>query len=492
MRIRKDLDIKDYLKPLDIYKIGVNLTLLMEDSIKAIKILLEERLQYLSQLNFIKKNSEDLYKSIIRKDLLKINNNLITLLKKEGDKSGLYSAISINAQALILYHMIELIEQQGLDVLLMYLEKLQKEALKKKNSKANRILANDYRIRQIFLELIKNQALYPNRIIHPKLQLLKKIILDELIKNSDSRILVFVKLRASVQNIVDKLNESSQIHPIRFVGQSTKSNLDKGLNQKEQIKILNLFRNGTYNVLVSKNVAEEGLDIAECDLVVFYDIVASEIRLIQRKGRTARHRKGKVIILYCRGINDEIYLDIALKKIDKMQKNLNKSQKIKFSSDKIDDKKQSNLDNYLKTIDKNKNNENKIPINISRYLNMKYGLRRRLTENKIPFIIVNSPVAIEINQKIQIQIYSPKEFSNNILIEKNNFFFENSSLIIYIIEFIGFPGDFDNESQLLKEKFLNFGKENHIKIINIDTLEELFFILKNTYECNNRGDSTIE
>ncbi|MBN1216322.1 MAG: hypothetical protein JXA99_12885, partial [Candidatus Lokiarchaeota archaeon] len=218
--------------------------------------------------------------------------------------------------------------------------------------------------------------------------------------------------------------------------------------------------------------------------------VASEIRLIQRKGRTARHRKGKVIILYCRGTNDEIYLDIALKKLDKMQKNLNKSQKIKISSDKIDDKKQSNLGNFLTTI--NKNNENKIPVKISRHLNMKYGLRRRLIENKIPFIIVNSPVAIEINQKIQIQIYSPKEFSNNILIEKNNFFFENSSLIIYIIEFIGFLSDFDNESQLLKEKFLNFGKKNHIKIINIDTLEELFFILKNIYECNNRGDSTFE
>ena len=60
--------------------------------------------------------------------------------------------------------------------------------------------------------------------------------------------------------------------------------------------------------MVSTNVGEEGLDIVECDLVIFYDVVASEIRLIQRKGRTARHREGKVVILYCKRTHDEIYL----------------------------------------------------------------------------------------------------------------------------------------------------------------------------------------
>ena len=42
------------------------------------------------------------------------------------------------------------------------------------------------------------------------------------------------------------------------------------------------------------------------DMVVFYDVVASVIILMQRKGRTARHRKGKVAILYCKDTNDEI------------------------------------------------------------------------------------------------------------------------------------------------------------------------------------------
>ena len=108
-----------------------------------------------------------------------------------------------------------------------------------------------------------------------------------------------------------------------------------------------------YNVLVSTNVAEEGLDIAECDLVVFYDVVASEIRLIQRKGRTARHRKGKVIILYCRNTNDEIYLNIALNKLNKMQKNLQRPNLLKLNEEKIRKKIQSNLGQFLSKNDKN-------------------------------------------------------------------------------------------------------------------------------------------
>jgi len=51
---------------------------------------------------------------------------------------------------------------------------------------------------------------------------------------------------------------------------------------------------GEYNVLVATSVAEEGLDIAECDLVVFYETVASIIKFIQRQGRTGRKRAGTV------------------------------------------------------------------------------------------------------------------------------------------------------------------------------------------------------
>ncbi|KKL58981.1 hypothetical protein LCGC14_2219930, partial [marine sediment metagenome] len=290
IRTRKDIDVKSYLQPMSIYKIGVNLTTLMAEVYTGIITVLEERLLYLTQLNFLSEKSRPLHNKIIRKDLLRLNKELVSLIQQEGDKTGVYSALSINAQGLILYHMIELVEQQGLDVLLIYLEKVKNDAKKAKSSKAVRILASDTRLQRIYIELKKNQEFTPENLVHPKYHVLLKVLQDQLNQNPESRILVFVKLRDSLKNIVNHLKEYKLIKPARFVGQATKSPDDKGLSQKKQIEVLEQFKTGKFNVLVSTNVAEEGLDIAECNLVVFYDVVASEIRLIQRKGRTARKK----------------------------------------------------------------------------------------------------------------------------------------------------------------------------------------------------------
>jgi len=53
------------------------------------------------------------------------------------------------------------------------------------------------------------------------------------------------------------------------------------------------FRMGQYQVLISTSVAEEGIDIPSVDLVILYEPVPSEIRMIQRRGRTGRKIKVK-------------------------------------------------------------------------------------------------------------------------------------------------------------------------------------------------------
>ncbi len=52
-------------------------------------------------------------------------------------------------------------------------------------------------------------------------------------------------------------------------------------------------------------MAEEGLDIPKVDLVIFYEPIPSEIRSIQRRGRTGRARTGKVVVLLTKGTRDE-------------------------------------------------------------------------------------------------------------------------------------------------------------------------------------------
>ena len=478
IRTRKDTDVKQYLKPMDVYKIGVNLTGLMEEIYSVVLVVLEERLKYLSQLNFLDINSEPLHNKVIRKDLLRLNKELVGIVQSSGDKTGVYSALSINAQALILYHMLELIEQQGLDVLLIYLEKVNNDSKKKSSSKAVKILASDARIRRVLIELRKNQDYSPKQLIHPKYQVLVQVLLEELRNNPDSRILVFVKLRDSVKNIVNNLKNVGNIKAVRFVGQATKAADDKGLSQKKQIEILNQFREGVkINVLISTNVGEEGLDIAECDLVVFYDVVASEIRLIQRKGRTARHRKGRVIILYCKGTHDDVYLRIALSKLKKMNINLKNPQQLKDSYEEPDlsetsidsdsmnyeespeikkrihpknkPKHQSNLKAFLKTDsiqeEDNRQEEDDLDVKVSKLLPMKFGIRKKLQKDKVDFRIVDSDLHIVIFNRVLIQVYDPK-----LLLDLDSFvsevqdFEEICELFIIVFDFIDLNGDKKN------------------------------------------------
>jgi superfamily II DNA/RNA helicase len=89
----------------------------------------------------------------------------------------------------------------------------------------------------------------------------------------------------------------------RFVGQSNRDN-EKGMTQKEQVETLDRFRSGESNVLVCTSVGEEGLDVPSADRVIFYEPVASEIRTIQRRGRTARHREGDVYVLVSEDTRD--------------------------------------------------------------------------------------------------------------------------------------------------------------------------------------------
>jgi len=520
IRTRKDTDVKQYLKPMNVYKIGVNLTDLMEEIYSMVLVVLEERLKYLSQLNFLNVKSEPLHDKVIRKDLLKLNKKLVGIVQSSGDKTGVYSALSINAQALILYHMLELIEQQGLDVLLTYLEKVSNDARKKNSSKAVKILASDGRIRRALIELKKNQEFSPEELIHPKFQVLVQTLLEEVQNNPESRILVFVKLRDSIKNIVRNLKDFSSIRAVRFVGQATKAADDKGLSQKKQIEILNQFREGLHNVLVSTNVGEEGLDIAECDLVVFFDVVASEIRLIQRKGRTARHRKGRVVILYCKETHDEVYLRIALSKLKKMNINLKNPQQLKdsyqeMSQERLQEihsqinktdlehseevpqirkpKHQSNLRSFINPNEKLetdlKAQEEEFNVKVSRLLPMKFGIRKKLEKEKADFKIVDSDLHLVIFNKVLIQVYNPR-----IIVEKKLFtsevqeLSEICELFIVVFDFIDLNEEYAGEKKYLKRQVAKFKTMVTFQTIPIENEEELYFIVKSIVESVSKED----
>ncbi|MDX1798373.1 MAG: ERCC4 domain-containing protein, partial [Candidatus Lokiarchaeia archaeon] len=125
------------------------------------------------------------------------------------------------------------------------------------------------------------------------------------------------------------------------------------------INLLNEFKEGIYNTLVGTSVAEEGLDIEECDLVVFYDVVPSAIRSIQRRGRTGRKKEGKVFVLMAEGTRDEGYYWAERSKEKSMHLSLDKIK----NSDSKSKSGQSNLFNFIsdENNEKNESKENIVP-----------------------------------------------------------------------------------------------------------------------------------
>ena len=56
------------------------------------------------------------------------------------------------------------------------------------------------------------------------------------------------------------------------------------------------FKAGDLNLLIATAVAEEGLDLTQCRLVIRYDLPSTPLEFIQSRGR-ARARNSKIVLM---------------------------------------------------------------------------------------------------------------------------------------------------------------------------------------------------
>lgn len=316
IRTETSSDVLPYVQQIKIEKKLIDLP----NEFKKIITLIEKRLKYylkeLKNYNLI--HTINLME-INKKELLELQRKVQSKLKSGEKKPEYFESVKNIAIAVKLSHMLELIETQGLTSLYKYFN-----GMKAGRKKSDLAIINDPQMEELEHTM---QELIAKNIDHPKIEALKENIKEQLSKNEASRIIVFIHYRASIQKVVEVLSNLEKVRPIKFVGQQSKRG-DKGLSQKVQIDILQKFKDGEYNVLVATSVAEEGLDISECDLVIFYEAVPSSIRTIQRRGRTGRKSPGEVIILIAKGTRDEGYYWASFSKEKKMQKTLKKLQNI--------------------------------------------------------------------------------------------------------------------------------------------------------------------
>jgi Fanconi anemia group M protein len=314
VRVDSDPDVRPYVQDMDVTTVKVEVSQGMRTVIQMLERMFLERISKLQRMGVLRKGSVTSVKELI--GAAHRIQEMIVKAPKEG--GAYYQAMSVQAQAMKVAHALELAETQGTEALYQYMDRLLKESSAPSCSKATRSVVSD----QAF-GMVLNKVGALRGEPHPKLEAVVRFIRQQLREDPASRIIAFTHYRDTATMVLSKLKpfEGMGIRAVRFVGQATRDD-DTGLSQKEQKAVLDRFREGDANVLIATSVAEEGLDIPGADLVIFYEPVPSEIRTIQRRGRTGRHSAGKVIVLVSKETRDIAYSFSARDKEARMERQL--------------------------------------------------------------------------------------------------------------------------------------------------------------------------
>ena len=415
VKTEDDPDVKPYFNPVEIDWIRVKMSKELEKIKKSVDKSLKVRLKALKNMGIIKTVS------VTKLDILKARGRVQGEIARSSNPSkDMFQAISILSAVINIQHAQELIETQGIQTFNKYVARLKK----KKTKAAKSLMWDDNFARAI--KLARNAEKHGWE--HPKLREITKILKQELgdegqtklkttrfdDKNdeSSSKIIVFTQYRDTLEMIHQKL-EKEGIKSVKFFGQAAKDG-EKGLTQKEQKAIIKSFRIGEYDVLLSTSVAEEGIDIPAVDLVVLYEPVPSEVRMIQRRGRTGRKRTGRVKVLVTEGTRDEGYFWSSIRKENNMKNQLIDPEVLKELNEtalqRMDDEKK------IKVIDKPKKEEENLPVVYADSREGNSKVIRHLSEMEIDVKINSMAVGdYQVSDEVVIERKTAGDFVSSII-----------------------------------------------------------------------------
>ena len=294
IRDEKSADVKPYVFKTDVDWIELSLSPPLKEIQTLMKEALDHRLKLLEDASLVKHNR---YGSVALKDLLGLRMK-VDQIQSSQLRNALFSSIR-------LLHALNLIETQSLGAFKSFMDRL----YARRRGYGMSELLSDARITLAYQKT--NDALLTG-VEHPKISEVIKLV--EKVKIGEKAI-VFASYRDSVDQIYSELIK----HGFKagfLIGKSGQS----GQSQTKQIKALEALRSGEYDILVATQVGEEGLDVAECNLVIFYDNVPSAVRFVQRKGRTGRKKDGRICVLLTKGTRDEAYYWLARRRLRDVRK----------------------------------------------------------------------------------------------------------------------------------------------------------------------------
>ncbi|MBI2545000.1 MAG: DEAD/DEAH box helicase [Candidatus Aenigmarchaeota archaeon] len=302
IRDENSVDVEKYIQQVEKENVYVELP----EEFKKIKTLLEEVLN--DDLYWLKEKHYTFTYKPTKGMLIALQNRVSASFTRGSKNYGAFWAILRVAGAIKLEHALGLLETQGIRFLYEFLQKLESS-----NKKTDTRIVKDPRFREA---MKLTHDLYSKNIEHPKMQKTIDTIKDFLKEKPNAKIILFANFRNTVDRIHNLLVENGIGSEI-LIGQTMKEG--KGLSQKQQIEVLERFKEGEFPVLLGTQIIEEGIDVPSIDYAIFYEPVASEIRMIQRRGRVGRQSIGKVIFMITKDTRDEAYYYASLRKESKMK-----------------------------------------------------------------------------------------------------------------------------------------------------------------------------
>jgi ATP-dependent RNA helicase RhlE len=129
----------------------------------------------------------------------------------------------------------------------------------------------------------------------------KRFFLERVIgENPESKILVFVRTKVRAERVKSAMQrvgiESETIHG------------DK--EQQDRLSVLDKFRSGEVKILIATDVSARGIDIANVDYVVNYDLPDVPENYVHRVGRTGRGMQKGLAVSFCAAEEKPILAEI--------------------------------------------------------------------------------------------------------------------------------------------------------------------------------------
>lgn len=163
---------------------------------------------------------------------------------------------------------------------------------------------------RILNELKQGEALEDKMEENDKLLQLKNLLIN-IFQDVEKKVIILCQTRFNVKHLTRIIKEDSDLRFIKadfLIGQTD-------LTQKGQEKVLKKFGNDELNVLISTSIAEQGLNVPDCEIVIRYLYVTSDISRRQAHGR-ARKKNSKCYLI-AEENTDHIYRDFRNKQREK-------------------------------------------------------------------------------------------------------------------------------------------------------------------------------